>query len=77
VRLTGREIGTYAIILVTYKRKLLQSEHTDNMWKRNEMSLKQNHKTALKNDHLGKAEEEGRMTLPEIIETEGLRSKMQ
>jgi hypothetical protein len=39
------------------------------MWERNEMSLKQDRKTALKSDHLGDAEEEGRMTLPEITET--------
>jgi hypothetical protein len=39
------------------------------MWGSNEISLKQDHKTALKSDHLGNAEEEGWMTLPEITET--------
>jgi hypothetical protein len=52
-----------------YKRKLLQSQHADKMWERNEMSLKQDDKTALKSDHLGNEEEEGRRALPEITET--------
>jgi hypothetical protein len=51
------------------QEEVTESEHADHMWEKNEMSLKQEHKTLLKSDHLANAEGEGSKTLLEVTET--------